>query len=115
MAHRSNPNFEDLSQSWMVVPPTEVVRNRPTPTGKPSIIPADAGLPSDKGNKGHRTAGIKDKVIWFLSPLFAIFKGFASAIHLTPILVYLMPKTFGTTPPPQLADTAAENDNEPKR
>ncbi len=110
MAHNRLPNSDDLSRSWMVLPPGEDLQNNPTPGEEVHRPDALTGLPSVHGNEALHAISIKDRVIWLVSYLRVVLMRLADAVHLTPISAYLMPKTFGIPPLLPPANKASKND-----
>lgn len=110
MANNRRPKFDDLNKPWMVLPSGEDLQNKPTPGEElPSPGPV-TGIPSDHGNEEPHTSSIKDRVMWLVSSLRVVLMRLADAVHLTPILAYLMPKTFGIPPPLPPANKDSKND-----
>jgi hypothetical protein len=92
MANHRRPKFDDLSKSWMVLPSGEDLQNKPTPGEELPSPDAVTGIHSDHRNEEPHTSSIKDRVMWFVSFLRVVVMRLADAIHLTPILAYLMPR-----------------------
>jgi len=103
MAHTRLPNSDDLCKSWMVLPLGEDTQ-KSTPGEEAPAPHAVTGLPSDHDNEEPHTSGIKDRVIWLVSSVRVVFMRLVDAVHLTPILAYFLPKTFGLPPPLPLAN-----------
>jgi hypothetical protein len=110
MAHNRLPKSDDLSRSWMVLPSGEDLQNKATPGEELPSPDAVTGIPSDHGNEELHMISIKDRVMWFVSYLRIVALRLADAVHLTPILAYLMPKTFGLPPPHPPANKDSKND-----
>jgi hypothetical protein len=98
MAHNRRLRFDDLSKSWMVLPSGEEVRNKPNLGEELPSSDAVTGPPSDHGNEEPRTDNIMDMIMWLVSSLRVALMRLANAVYLTPILAYMMPKTFGLPP-----------------
>ena len=110
MAKNPQPKFDDLSKSWMVLPSGEDPQNKPIPGEELPSPDAVTGIPSDHGKKEPHTSCIKYSVMWLVSSLRVVLMRLADDVHLTPILAYLMPKTFGLPPPLPTANKDSKND-----
>jgi hypothetical protein len=93
----------------MVLPSGEDLQNKPTPGDEVPSPDAVTGIPSDDGNEEPHTISIRERVTWLVNSLRVVLMRLADAVHLTPVLAYLMPKTFGL-PPPLPANKDSKND-----
>ena len=110
MANNRRPKFDDLSKSWMVLPSGEDLQNKPTPGEQLPSPDAVTGLPSDHGNEEPHTISIRERVTWLVNSLQLVLMRLADAVRLTPVLAYLMPKTFRLPPPLPPANKNSKND-----
>ncbi len=94
----------------MVLPSGEDLQNKPTPGEALPSPDAVTDIPADHSNEEPHRSSIKDRVIWLISYLRVVLMRLADAVHLTPILVYLMPETFGF--PPSLPPTSKDSKND---